>query len=507
MNAGVQSALASDMESGNWALRIAVALLVYLLVAGAFSPGFIALGVPLHSDLYRYFDIAHQPFTSDLLGNPRPLMLVMLRVLDIEDFRLFHSVLLVASLLLPVFMLAALERICRVRVGWTGTVAFLALCYVLPSFYELAPLDFGGALAGIIACIAAIVLAGGVAWTRVLAYALLAWISLEFKPNYAFVLCSLPLLLHWSDDRRGALAASASAFVVAVAVFLKDRWIGSAFVGVGAASGGSYQLLGQPMVVLEALGFYLQRLFSPFTWMLLLACAAWLAKNRQWKLIAGVGALALAAILPMLLIPNHRFVMYAWYPASILLLLVPLSAAAIPDLRWRPAWLVLLATGVLLACWAESRFLPLHRSWYVHNQRINANVLASLEQLRTRVVPGERVLISGRLSPYVPFKNDNMIARYMPHGAEWTVVAPPAEDALIPMSPNTTRYARMVDIDAAAFDKHVEYGADGRIDRIGPPDPALGASGDTPERRKLLFCSPAGTRDDNAIAACLGTIN
>ena len=486
-------------------MRIVLGLVVYLLVAAAASPGFIALGSPLHSDVYRYFEIARGPLAWSVLSNPRPLMLAALGALDVDDFRFFYCTLLVPSVLLPVFMLAALERVLRVSIGLAATVAYLALSYVLPSFYELAPLDFGGALAGIVACLAVIAWSGGSGRMRLLAYAALVWVSLEFKPTYAFVLCAVPLLQAWPVRKEG-VAGAATAFAVALAVFLKDRWLGSAFVGVGAQVGSSYQLLGQPGVLFEAFGFYLQRLFSPMGWVLLLGCAAWLVAAKRWRAPIAIAALALAAILPMLLIPNHRFVMYAWYPSSILLLLLPLAAIT-PLSRGRAAGVALLVTATLLAVVAEARFLPVHRAWYAHNQQVNANVLASLDVLRTRLVPGERVLISGRFAPYVPFKNDAFVARRLPQGTDWVVVAPPGEDPLIAMSPDTKRYRSMATVDGAQFDTHVEYGADGRIDRIGPPNPALGASGDTAVRRELLFCAPAVAVDANAKPACLADIH
>lgn len=493
-------------EAGIWMMRMVVAIVLYVMVAGAMSPGFIALGSPLHSDVYRYYEIARAPLSWGVLASPRPLMLAALGVLDVDDFRFFYCALLLPSVLLPVFMLAALERVRGMSVGMAATIAYLALSYSLPSFYELAPLDFGGALAGIVACAAIIVLSGGAGWLRVLAYAALVWVSLEFKPTYAFVLCAVPLLTA-RPLRPHGVAAAAAAFAVAIAVFLKDRWLGSAFVGVGAQAGGSYQLFGQPGVIVAAFGFYLQRLFSPMGWMLLLGCVAWLVAGKRWRLPCAIAVLAAAAILPMLLIPNHRFVMYAWYPSSILLLLLPLAAMAPPH-SWRPVGAALLAVGTLLACIAEARFLPVHRAWYTHNQQANANVLASLDALGARLSPGERVLISGRLAPYVPFKNDGFMARRLPQGVDWVVVAPPDEDALIPMSPDTRRYRSMSAIDGTQFDVHVEYGADGRIDRLGPPDPALGAGGDTPLRRELLFCAPAvAAPDANTKTACLAEIH
>ena len=497
----------SSTDSGVWSMRVLAAFALYVLVAGGLSPGFITTGAPLHSDVYRYFEIAHGTVSWGLLTSPRPLMLVTLGVLDIADFRIFYAALLVVPILLPLFMLAALERVRGISLGWGGVIAYLALCYVLPSFYELAPLDFGGALAGIVACVAAMVLCGGNGRLRVLAYLALTWASLEFKPTYAFVLCLLPLLVTYGGaQRREGLAASVGAFAVALGVFLKDRWMGSAFVGVGAQSGGSYQLLGQPGVIFDALGFYVQRLFSPMGWVLVLACAVWLWRSRHRKELVAIAMLAGAALLPMLLIPNHRFVMYAWYASSLLLLFVPLAASRIPaDGHWRTSGTFVLSIMVLIACLAEARFLPGHRAWYVHNQQANANVLASLDELKGHVLPGDRLLISGRLAPYIPFKNDGFMARHLPKGTRWTVVTPPSEDALIATSTDTRRYLQMTAIDGAQFDRHVEYGADGRIDRIGLPDPALGSSGDTPLRRELLFCSPA-TADAASKSACLAEL-
>lgn len=492
---------------GNWALRIMAALTTYVVVAGALSPGFIALGAPVHVDLYRYFDISHKPFTWALLANPRPLMLAALRVLDIDDFRIFYSVLLLVATLLPLVMLAALEQARGVRAGWTATISFLALCYVLPSFYELAPLDFGGLLAGVIACSACMVLMKQVDWPRIGGYALLAWLSVEFKPTYAVALCAFPLVMHWSGRRSYGIIAAAATFAVVLLVFLKDRWLGSAFVGVDAQAGSSYQLLGMPGAVLGALLFYLQRIFSPSGWLLMTACAAALIWRRQGRAVLVIAILAAAALMPMLLIPNHRFTMYAWYPASILLLLVPMAAACWQPRRFTAAGTCLLAVIVIVACVGEAAYLKSHRGWYAHNQQSNARILDSLQLLRSHLRPGMRVLITGRLPPYAPFKNDALVASYLPAGVEWVVVAPPSEDVLIPMSGDTRRYVRMADLDGAGFDLHVVYDDGGRIVSIAPPAPGVAIPGDSPAKRALLFCNPAGKADGQTDDACLQTIH
>lgn len=498
---------AAGLATGNWALRIMVALATYVVVAGALSPGFIALGAPVHVDVYRYFDISHKPFAWALLANPRPLMLAALRVLDVDDFRIFYALLLLVAILLPLVMLAALEQARRVRVGWTATISFLALCYVLPSFYELAPLDFGGLLAGVLACSACMVLMRQVDWPRIAGYVLLAWLSVEFKPTYAVALCAFPLVMHWSGRRSSAITAAAATFALVLLVFLKDRWLGSAFVGVDAQAGSSYQLLGMPGAMLGAVVFYVQRIFSPLGWLLVSACAGVLVWRKQGRTVVAIAVLAGAALMPMLLIPNHRFTMYAWYPASILLLLVPMTATCWQPRRFPASGIGLLAVLVFLACSGESAYLKSHRGWYTHNQLANARILDSLQQLRSHLRPGMRVLISGRLPPYAPFKNDALVARYLPAGLEWVVVAPPSEDVLIPMSGDTRRYVRTADLDGAGFDLHVVYDDIGRIVSIAPPAPGLASPGDSPAKRALLFCSPAGAADDQIDAACLQSIH
>lgn len=501
------SSSATGLADGNWALRIMVALATYLVVAGALSPGFISIGAPVHVDVYRYFDISSKPFTWGLLANPRPLMLAALRVLDIDNFRVFYSLLLIVAILLPLCMLGALERARGTRVGWTAMIGFSALCYVLPSFYELAPLDFGGLLAGMLACSACMVLMRQVDWPRIAGYVLLVWLSVEFKPTYAIALCAFPLVMHWSGRRAFAVAAAAVAFGVVLLVFLKDRWLGSAFVGVHAQAGSSYQLLGMPGAMLGAVVFYLQRIFSPLGWLLVGACAGVLVWRKQGRAVLAIAVLAAAALMPMLLIPNHRFTMYAWYPASILLLLVPLAVGYWQPRRLPAAGLCLLAVLVVAVCSAEAAYLKSHRGWYTHNQLANARILDSLEQLRSRLRPGMRVLISGRLPPYAPFKNDALVARYLPAGVEWVVVAPPSEDVLIPMSGDTRRYVRMADLDGAGFDLHVVYDDAGRIVSIAPPAPGLASPGDSQAKRALLFCSAAGVTDIHVESACLQSIH
>lgn len=488
--------------------RLVVAWIVYLCVARAFSPGFLELSAPLHSDVYRYYEIASKPFEWQLLLSPRPLMLLALRLLDVDSFGVFYVLLLAAPVALPVFMLAALERVAQLRVGWLATVCYVALCYVLPSFYELAPLDFGGACAGIFACLAAIALVTATRWRRVAAYALLTWLSLECKPAYAFVLCVLPLLTSAGTRPGERWRAAMVAFVVCLMVFAKDHWIGSSFVGVGAESGSSYQLLGGPVIMLEAAKFYIQRLFSPVTWVVLAALAAWVLRQRSWRPLAALALLGAAAILPMLLIPNHRFVMYTWFASSILLLVLPIASTRILAMPRNVAlWSLALIAVTVLALWSESRFLSIHRGWYEYNQRMNANIMRSLHVLSTQLTPGEKVLVSGQFGPYVPYKNDALVAAILPSGVEWTVVAPPSEDPLIAMSPNTRRYTRITEIDGASFDRHVAYDAEGNIRKISSPDPRLGHGGDTPERRALLFCASSGNPDAQERAACLATVH
>jgi hypothetical protein len=176
-------------------------------------------------------------------------------------------------------------------------------------------------------------------------------------------------------------------------VFAKDHWIGSSFVGVGAESGSSYQLLGGPVIMLEAAKFYIQRLFSPVTWVVLAALAAWVLRQRSWRPLAALALLGAAAILPMLLIPNHRFVMYTWFASSILLLVLPIASTRILAMPRNVAlWSLALIAVTVLALWSESRFLSIHRGWYEYNQRMNANIMRSLHVLSTQLTPGRRYL-------------------------------------------------------------------------------------------------------------------
>ena len=214
--------------------------------------------------------------------------------------------------------------------------------------------------------------------------------------------------------------------------------------------------------------------------------------NRKYLVLLAMTAVAAATQAPVLLIPNHLFVMYAWFPASIILLVFPL-ATTLAVRRLGMGAKVLLTIGVVASLFAESRFLPIQRTWYRYNHEVNVATLRSLPYVGNQIRPGDRVLVSGRLNAYTPFKNDKLIARYFPQGVDWRVMVAPADDPLIPMSPDTSKFVKLSDPDVGEFDLHVAYDDRGNVVYVGEVDPRIVSSEtDAAVRAGLLLCHGEG---------------
>jgi hypothetical protein len=210
-------------------------------------------------------------------------------------------------------------------------------------------------------------------------------------------------------------------------------------------------------------------------------------------------ALAVLAVLPMVAIPNHRIEMYSWYGASILLLVVALLATEAPRLP------VLTRLGVFVlvsvSLFAIARGSPVLRSWYSFSQTANANTLAALRVLPSRLAPGERVLFIGRFNAHSPFKNDAFIASRFPYELDWTVAFAPADKPLIEMARDTKRFKQVAGIDLQQFDRVVAFTPDGRLGSVFHRLPA--DTGDV----SSLFCSPRlNPAVDSALLACMNEI-
>jgi hypothetical protein len=439
-------------------------------------PGFVAFNVPSHSDLWRYYVVAHEQTLRVALTSPRPLMLIALQMLgQIDSPRILFALLNVPALLFVVSAIGAVEHLGEAKVSHGTAFALFVLLFGTSTFYELNPLDYGGMLAGVF-------LAAQIAWLSnerhraaedrsrqlwivALVAGLLTYLSLETKPTFAALLPLTPLLLYryYTRKRIALCCAVCAAFIVLSVV--KDIQLNSPFMRIGSSEVSPYQVGHDPVVFFGAAVFYVSRILP---WQLL--PLAMLSLIYAWRRDRSIAVAALVApvltVLPMCAIPTRLLPMYSWFGMAIM------GALLAGHTQWhglRPGRRAALVIFFLFGLVAEvTHRLPGMNvtAWVITNHRFNINNMRAAEALATRVLPGERLLIAGPLMPFSPFKNDRYIALTTPVSFTWAVAYPKAEEALAKMFNDSHVQIAQDEIDFARFDRVALFDADGNLARL-----------------------------------------
>lgn len=494
-----------------------LAVVVYLLITRVINPGFFEPLVPTHSDTWRYFAYSKTDFALADFRAPRPLMLVALKLIGmVGSFPWFVLLVLAPAVLLPVALLRSAEITLEQHASWPAQAAYFALCYGLASFYELQTLDFGGCLAGLAACAALLafrrlaldIKSGTATIARHFVPFLLVWISMECKPTYGLVLAAVPLFFIPVTGRRNAILQTVGVVALIMLVLVKDRLLGSPFVGSSPdARAASYHLAGSLTAMLKALWFYIQSMLPVLAWPLLLLALFALARSKGLLTAATLAALAVLAVAPMIAIPNNQLAMYSWFGASLLLLPI---AVFVPEKVTRAhlgssVAKVLFWVLVLTALVGVARSQNDLRFWYGFNQKANAQVLKGIESLAVRLLPGQRILVAGPLNAHAPFRNDEFISLQLGYSVDWTVVVPEQHTSLLPFSNSLRHIASRELDDISDYDVVALFNGQGRLVHFGPAVKFAGLS--KQELINTLFCRQVGKVDVAAEVACLTSLN
>lgn len=467
-------------EESIWHLftkRCILAAIALILAQWVLVPGFIGIDVPSHSDLWRYYAVAHeQPFRDAILG-PRPLMVLFLHMLRaIDDARVFFCILNIPALMFVSAGLIAGELVAGKRVGhMVAFLSFVAL-FATPTFYELNPLDYGGMLAGtLVAC-----LVGWLAAERaridegkaspllkvMMVVGLLSYLSIETKPTFAALLPFVPLLLvRRFSTRKLLLLCSASVVFILLSV-VKDVLLKSPFIQVGGGD-SPYKVASNPIAILGAGMYYVSRIV-PLTMLPvagILLYSTW--KSNRWIALGAVGA-SFLAVLPMCAIPTRLLSMYSWFGLAVL------APVLVPYTNWatsRATMRVVLVGFCLLGLIGVARGKHLDKAetrWIVANHQFNKNVFKGLQALQSRILPGERLLVGGAMAPYNPFKNDRFVALTTPVPFTWSVAYPASEKPLVDMSPDSHVHVQLNDVDLSKFDRVAIFDGKGLLTTMAP---------------------------------------
>lgn len=497
------------------AISIALAICVYLLVTRVINPGFFDPLVPTHSDTWRYFAYSKTDFAPSDFQAPRPLMLVALKLMGVFDgFSWFVAVVLLPAVLLPAILVRTAELVLGQRAGWCAQAAYYTVCYSLASFYELQTLDFGGCLAGIAACatvlafqrVSRAVQSGTATLPLHVTPLFLAWISMECKPTYGLVLAAAPIFFVSAVGRRRVLMQAVSVMAVILLVLVKDRLLGSPFVGVNAGDGSSYQVGGGLAVMAKTLWFYIGAMLPLWAWPLALMglWMLWRTHGHYAALIAV--ALAILAVAPMVAIPNNKVAMYSWFGATLLVLplilarQVPAGSPQVKKIAHSAIFWILVACALVSIARSDQSL----RYWYSLNQKSNAQTLKGIDALIARSRPGQRILVAGPLNAHTPFRNDEFIALRFGYSVDWTVVVPQQHTTLLPFSDSKRHIASNEIGNIGEYDVVALFNEEGRLVKLAPA--SLYAAVSSGELINELFCRQGARPDKAREQSCLGAL-
>lgn len=450
-----------------------------------FFPGFFDPFVPSHSDLYRYFSIGQRMWTYQDWLSPRPLMILFLHLVSILRLpSLIWFILSLSSVFFVAALLVVLQRFGGLKPNVVSILLYSIVIFSLPTSFEIYQLDYGGMLAGIISLIAIYV------WcrfrrensTRALSLSLiLYWISLEMKPTFAATMLFLALLqLIFQRDKKSLLLVL-GVCCVSIFVVLKDRLLGSPFLGAGQGS-DIYAVQIDPKKNLGAFWVYIS---SSVTVELLPGLAIayylfWRASKRSWVMIGVIIFSAVSSIMPMILIPNRTLDLYAWYCG--MLLCMPFlyifqneitgqfDAHAIPPRVAK----VLLSVGLLATIVALSISSRLHASvasFYFFINNYNRNAISSLERLRELnsdydFASSRGILIAGIRGPYNPFQSRPYIQYSTNLPDTYVLLLRESEVSWNNSSHDMGKAIYSNQLDINSFDFFVIYDQDGNISRV-----------------------------------------
>ena len=391
-------------------------------------PGFLDPLVPSHSDLYRYVAIGQRIWTSEVWLSPRPLMLLFLHLLGV--FQLPAAMWLLLSLTSIAFAAAlvfVLQHFGGLQPNVISVLLYSLIIFSLPTSFEIYQLDFGGMLAGVLS------LAAIYFWLHYyqtdtkkafLSSLLIFWASLEMKPTFAASILFLAFLQLVFRRDKTSLLLLVAVFGIVVFVLLKDRLLGSPFLGSGRGA-GVYAIQIAPSKNLHALWLYSK---DAVTKELLpgLAIAYYLfgrVFKQSWIKILGLLLLAVSTMLPMIIIPNRVLVLYAWYFGMVLcipfLYILQLENTEPTDVAPRSSLIykALVSIGLLVTIAALSLTSELNSAemnWYLDVSKYNRNVIASLPHVRDlntnyNFNSSKGILISGIRGPFHPYSSRTYI--------------------------------------------------------------------------------------------------
>ena len=434
-------------------------------------PGFIDPRIPSHDDLYRYYMIGQSAFLTNQWLSPRPVMIVFLKFLGgfLNDPGLFWLVLSCSSILFIAVFIDFLKTIKIGEIDCFSTFVYSVSIFSLPASYDIYQLDYGGMLSGIF-CIASAHLylksPKELAFSGQLFFSLLLfWIALETKPTFPAVMLLLPAIDFFITRSRRSFLSFCGIAVISVLVVIKDKYFGSPFINLDGS--GVYEVKIASWDNLVALFVYLKA-SAPIYLIpgLVMLYFPLRGKGRLNDFILFCPVLAIAAVMPMSLIPNRVLTLYSWY-ASVFLFLPCLFITSnyfstgdkVLRIKAGVAIILLIVGGIIMS----HKLFPSSAYIWKINQT-NRNVIDSLLVIKKNYldIATKKVLFSGLKGPFHAFRQSNFV-RSQTNLNSYTLLLNNSESAWNSFSMNLGETVTLEIIDYNNFDLYYIFDTTGKI--------------------------------------------
>lgn len=446
------------------AFLFSVSLLAYALFLQFIFPGYIALPVPFHNDMYWSLSIAQNGFPV-YLHWPRPVYfetLLLAGQFGLEGSLLFLAAIVVLDLALVLLVIEGF--VLKYRLPWWLALGTILLMMAGPGFYAQPAFDVGYHLALLFGFL------GIYIWE---AHAPKQVIPALLASCLCFITCMLanegfaPALLiygalaAWRERRKPTLAVAVFALpLIAIALALvDDRLVHSPFVVMHAAKNYPYRIDLSPQSLVGTAEYYLGSLVNPAFFLLLAACVSGLWYNRRLPQGAALIVAGLSLYVPYLVLPNHLTDIYQWAGMPLFALVVPLAwIQNPPSMGWRVAnaslGLALIATLVFQTTQYRDA-----KNAYGTVLAQNRMMIAGLRAHAASISRAHNILVRGLRFVSNPWaQTAEVVNVIVPNSAQWWVETEPGTPAIVPranfapIAGNAIDYARydlVIDVDGS----------------------------------------------------------
>ena len=455
-----------------FASKFLLAAIAMLAAQWILMPGYVALDLPAHSDLWRYYVLSQEQSLKAAIISPRPLMLVFLHLLKIfKSPEIFFIVLNLPAVMFASSLAVAMEKVWEKQIPSILMGFGCLLIFGMPTFYELNPLDFGGMLAGVVFSLALFWIShlrNGRVEIRIpqdlIIFGVLSVISVETKPTFIVIFPFLPLILYRRASNKKVLLMIVASIIAISCSVAKDLILKSPFIRFSGGSGDPYYVGHSIGPILLALAQYV-KCIAPIAWAPVVILSIYLAAKKNRMSAVAIVVSPILVIAPMCLIPSRVLPMYSWFATALLVLSVLCALRSLLPAKWQ--WTLVLSTAVLFVptvfgSQPNQEVVP----WIKANQTFNRNSLKGLNAILERVAPGERVLIVGRFMPYSPFQNDEFVRLISHVSFDWKIAYPVERAPLVAMSKDTHRMIPQASVDLHQFDRVAIFSSNGVLERF-----------------------------------------